>query len=155
MLSNLNMSTDSAMKTISAVHAFQTEILRNVDMPNNNRASGKFRVYRTEESKVMKLATDVSTGQKVGLTYSAPPAPVMHTLNRGPLESYSSMVPVRVKGEELTVLEIPHHRVIMSYLLSRNTYKKSDFFLGDGENEFVCMTDGIVGEYHGNYYNQQ
>lgn len=151
LLTMTRTSESAAMTSVAAVHAFNQEMLRNIDMPNNNRANGTFRLYRTEHSDVISFMKDPATGAKVPMPETSR-APIRHSLKRGALESYSAMSPIEVHGDRLTVLEVPHHRIIMGYFLSRSGNKNDTFFLGDRENEFVAMTDGIDGDYHGRGY---
>lgn len=153
LLSSTRTSEASAMTTVAATHAFNQEIMRNIDMPNNNRANGTFRVYRTENSDVTPLMTDPKTGAPINMPTTSK-KPIRHSLKRGALESYSAMSPIEVCGDRLTVLEVPYHRVIMSYFLSKSISPDDRFFLGDRENEVVAMTDGIDADYHGKGYSR-
>ena len=152
LLSSSRTSEESALTSVAAVHAFTQEILRNTDMPNSNREKGVFRLQRTEESTVTDYnAKDPVTGKQLVLPQTTE-APIRHSLKRGALESYSSFKPISVKGDRLTVLEVPYHRVMMTYLLSKSANKADNFFMSDSENEFVAMTDGIDADYHGRGY---
>lgn len=96
-------------------------------------------------------AKDPVTGKQLVLPQTTE-TPIRHSLKRGALESYSSFKPISVKGDRLTVLEVPYHRVMMTYLLSKSANKADNFFMSDSENEFVAMTDGIDADYHGRGY---
>ena len=129
------------MKSMAALHAWTQELLRNVDMPNNNRAAGVFRLFRTE-------------GDDVGRAYKlrAGDKDAMKKLKRGPMESYSAFAPFWMRNK-LTTQEVPYHRIFASYLTSQNKTSSGDhsgMFLGDGENEMIAMVDSSIKvEWHG------
>jgi hypothetical protein len=45
------------------------------------------------------------------------------------------------------VQDVPIHRVLATYWQERNGGRNDSAFLGDGENEFVCMLEGIPFNY--------
>jgi hypothetical protein len=120
-------------ETIAAQHAFTFELLGKTDMPHNDRRAGVVQLIRTETKAVMELY-GLKRGQKdVRVT-------------RGALESTSIFTTVTVKGRETTVQNVPHHRVFATYLQSRGSEHRS-FFIGDHENEFTAMLEGLSVDY--------
>lgn len=129
------------LKSMAALHAWTQEVLRNVDMPNSNRAEGLMRLYRTEGDDV-RQHYKVRAGEK----------DVMRKMKRGPMESYSAFKPFYMKPN-LTTQEVPFHRIFASYLTSQNKTSSGDhtgMFLGDHENEMIAMVDSSIRvDWHG------
>jgi hypothetical protein len=120
-------------ETVAAQHAFTLELLGKTDMPHNDRAAGMVQLIRTETKDVMQVH-GLTRGQKdVRMT-------------RGALESTSIFTTVTVKGRETTVQNVPHHRVFATYLQSRGSEHRT-FFIGDHENEFTAMLEGLSVDY--------
>ena len=121
-------------QTFAAYHAFNLELMRNVNFTNNDRDAGTVRLVRTESGDVMEL-NRLKRGDR-GLT-----------MKRGPVESTSIFKRIEVFGSEITVQHVPHHRVLGTYFQSRHAGSSSGAFMGDGENEFVAMLEGIQFDY--------
>lgn len=121
-------------ETFTAFHAWNYEQLQRIDMPNNDRANGTFRAVRTEKASVMK---------RNGLN----PGDMDVVMNRGAAESFSMFTRIQVHGTEITVQNIPHHRVLGMYMQSGSASGFGDLFLGDGENEMVVLPQGIKFDY--------
>ena len=64
-------------------------------------------------------------------------------MKRGAAESCSIFQRVNVLGSELTVQKVPIHRVLGTYWQSRDARVGGNAFLGDHENEFVCLLDDV------------
>lgn len=122
--------------TLAAYHAFNYELMSRVEMPNNDLQQGVMRIYRTESIGVLQAnGVNIGSGQ---------------TMVRGAAESASAFTPVEaVAGNELTIQEVPHHRIIGAYFQSRAPGGDDGAFLGDDENEIVFIPDGIEFEYTG------
>jgi ADP-ribose pyrophosphatase YjhB (NUDIX family) len=116
-----------------AQHALSYEVVRRTEFEGNDLASGTVRLGRTEDKDVMRIHS-MKVGDKKVMT-------------RGAMESYSISRTVRVNGAELTVQHIPHTRVFGLYFLERYGGSNQAPFLGDGENEFVAMAEGVEAEY--------
>lgn len=123
-------------RTLTIYHAFNHEFMRNVSLPNSNRRRGVIELIRTENREVMRMH-DMKVGDR-------------KAMKRGPIESTSLTRAVRVFGTEVTVQEVPWQRVFANYLFERAPGSNSCALMGDGENEFVCMLEGIVAEYANN-----
>jgi 8-oxo-dGTP pyrophosphatase MutT (NUDIX family) len=118
-----------------AQHALTYEIVRRMEFEGNDVAGGTVRVARTESSDVMRIHKMKKGDRKV--------------MTRGALESYSISRTVVVKGSQLTVQEIPHTRVFGVYFQERTAGSNHSAFMGDTENEFVCMAEGVEADYIG------
>lgn len=125
-------------QTFTLWHAFNYEFVRNVEFTNNNRRRGLITLMRTEAKDVMEK-NNLEVGQKSRMV-------------RGPAESTSIYRPVYVFGTELTVQQVPHHRILGNYFLERYPGYNNAMFLGDGENEFVAMLDGLETTYKESRY---
>lgn len=125
-------------RTFTMWHAFNYEFVRNVDFTNNNRRRGLIKLMRTEKLDVMQM-NNLRKGQ------TGP-------MRRGMAESTSIVNPVYVHGTELTLQQVPHHRVLGNYFLERGPGANSALFLSDRENELVVMLDGLDVKYEGSRY---
>ena len=113
------------------------EYLRRAEFDRKDAARGVVRLIRTEAKAVMEAA-----GLKPGDTGV--------TLKRGVAESTSIYRQFNLYGTERTEQDVPFHRIIGTYWQSRSPagYEASSgLFLGDHENEFVAMLDGIPLDY--------
>lgn len=131
-LSSYNVKPEQYRDSIAGLHAFNYELMRNVDFVHNDRKSGAVTVMRTEARDVMKL-----NGLKVG---------EKGLIKRGPSESSSIHTKVSVYGSENTVMAIPHHRILGTYFME-NPYGHYTIMAGDGENEFISILDGVESHY--------
>jgi hypothetical protein len=118
-------------ETFAALHAFTREYLRKADFPG--KLGETVRVIRTEPAVAIR-------GMKVG---------DQKAIKRGVCESTSIFRSVNVAGSHTTLQEIPLHRVLATYWPSREPGGTSGMFLGDGENEFVCLLEGAPARYTG------
>jgi hypothetical protein len=143
LLTSSSSTEAQGTESLAILQAWTMELLRNVDMPNNNRQAGTMRVYRTE--------TDHALPQNLSRANTGKSPRIVQAKDHlaGALESYASYKPVQVYNESLIVKEVPYHRVIGTYLMSIGHSQYSGMFASDRENEFVCMVDGIDAEYHG------
>lgn len=119
-------------EAFAAHHAFHVEILRKTGL---NVKGGMVKVYRTEPSSIVHP-------EDVGV-------PKVRT--RGLAESFSLLKPIRVYGTELTVQDVPLHRVLGTYLTDRpdgGAYA-ADMYAGDDENEVVVNTENLKSTYLG------
>ena len=128
------IGADTYRESLAAFHAWNYELLQAVEMPNNDRKNNIFRAVRTENRYVMDTINKLSPGDR-GVV-----------IPRGAAESTSMFTKVSVYGSEVTVQNIPHHRVLGMYLQSRRSSGGS-MFLGDGENELVALLEGIEMDY--------
>jgi 8-oxo-dGTP pyrophosphatase MutT (NUDIX family) len=127
-------SEEKYRATFQALHAFTHDYLEKADFTNKDAARGTIRLMRTEDKSVMRQY-NLKVGQK-GCK-----------MERGVAESTSIYKKVTVYGSELTVQDVPIHRVLATYWQERNGGRNDSAFLGDGENEFVCMLEGIPFNY--------
>jgi hypothetical protein len=118
--------------TFQALHAFTHQYLSKSDFPGKT-ASG-LTVIRTEPSVALP------SGARPGDTF-----PVI----RGVLESTSIFRSVSVAGSNVTTQTIPLHRVLATYWQEREPGSGDGMFLGDNENEFVCMLEGATAHFRG------
>lgn len=129
-------------ESLTAMHAWNYEYLRNVKMPHSDMKRGVIRVVRTESRDVLQDYNHLmpgDTGQVV----------------RGAVESASMFDGVVVKGPELTVQDVPFHRAVGNYLFEGQIGSQRTSLYGDGENELVVMLDGLRVHYAGNVYSLQ
>lgn len=122
-------------ESYQAWHAFNYEFLRNVEFSRNKIAKGLVEVMRTEEQGVMRLS-GLAEGQYGVLT-------------RGACESGSLFETVVVAGDQLTLQQVPHHRVMGLYMYERTPGSFMSAFMGDGENEVAFMPQGLESLYVG------
>ncbi len=121
--------------TLAAFHAWNYEQLQRIEMPNNNRSDGTFQLVRTESLRTMQR-NSLNEGD------------VDVTMPRGAAESTSLFSRVEaVAGQETTVQQVPHHRIVGMYLQSRDAFSEGRMFLGDYENEAVAIMQGIKFNY--------
>jgi len=121
-------------RTFTIFHAWNYEMLQKIDMPNNDRQAGTFRVVRTEDKDVIQ-----------GI-YNLKPGDTGVTMPRGAAESGSMFSRINVFGNQITVQNVPHHRVFGMYLQGRHPLQNR-MFLGDDENEIICLFDKIPFDY--------
>jgi hypothetical protein len=72
-------------------------------------------------------------------------------IKRGAMESTSAITAIVVRGDNLTMTDVPIHRVMGTYYQGRNIAGQTsyDMFLGVGENEFVAHLEGLPTRYVG------
>lgn len=119
-------------KSFQAYHAFTYELLQKTDFPGKN-SDGTVSLWRTENASVMK-GYGLNKGDRA-------------TIKRGALESFSVFNPITVFGNEVTLQRVPFHRIFGTYFMERFPGYGGGAFLGDNENEFVVIPDGIELEY--------
>jgi hypothetical protein len=120
-------------QTFTQWHAFNYEFMRKTKFRNNNLAKGTVKLMRTEDWGVMQQQS-FRPGESGKMT-------------RGVAESTSIFRKVEVHGSELTTQHVPHHRILGNYFFERNPNYGAGMFLGDGENEFIAMMDGLTVKY--------
>lgn len=125
---------DVYQNTFAMFHAWNYELLQKVDMPNNDKKAGTFRVVRTEK------------GSRIKNTYGLSPGDRNVTMLRGAVESTSMFSRVDIFGTEVTVQSVPHHRVLGMYLYGRAPLNEI-MFAGDYENELVALLEGVPFDY--------
>lgn len=119
-----------------AQHAFTHELLSRMEFDHKDAARGTVRLMRTENIDVMNL-NKLSIGAKQAI------------IQRGAAESTSIYQEVKVFGTEMTIQDVPLHRVIGTYWQEKTPGRSDDAFLGDRENEFVALLDGVPFDYTG------
>lgn len=117
------------------LHAFTYEMLHQVEFEHNLRDQSLVEVVRTESRDVMSRY-----GMKKGQAKD---------YMRGACESSSIYQTVVVAGDQLVLMRVPHHRFLGSYFGERTPGSSHSPFLGDGENEFVGMFEGVPAYYYG------
>jgi len=70
-------------------------------------------------------------------------------MKRSPLSSTSFFTEVIANGAELTVQDVPIHRIFATYIQERGPGDNSPMFLNDRENEFAAMLEGLPFDYKG------
>lgn len=115
-------------------NAFNYEFMRNTRFDANNTKQGYVTLTRTEPRQAMEAA-----GLTRGMTNVIMP--------RGAAESASIYQNVYVGGAESTVQNVPHHRILGSYFFERYPGYAEGMFLGDAENEFIFIPQGIRFDY--------
>lgn len=120
-------------QTFAANHAFQYELLMNTDIPNVNRKKRLMKLMRTENSRSIERAYKITLQEgQDGVKFA-----------RGVAESTSLVKPVYVYGDTLCTQEVPFTRLIGNYFSGRGYDFSESFFMGDSENEFVAILEGI------------
>lgn len=122
-------------KTFSPYHVFTHELLTKTNLMTKDEKTGNIRLIRTESKSVM-TANKIKTGET-------------KVMKRGAMESTSMFRAVSVKGDELTVMDVPPHRILGTYWNDRSNGRNSSMFLGDGENEAVADLRGLKTTYVG------
>ena len=120
--------------SIQALHAFNYEMMRSVKFAKRDEKTETVKLMRTEADVVMSM-NDLHVGDR------------NIRINRGVAESTSIFKEVKVFGSELTVQDVPWHRVIGTYFQERSPGRGGSAFMGDSENEFVVMLDDIPFDY--------
>lgn len=118
--------------SMAILHAYSYELIDRVDMPQKNEKTRTIHLLRTEGDAVLRIH---------GVEKGTPNA-----YKRGAVESTSIFQDVRVFGDNMVEQDVPYHRVIGTYMMERAD-GEGRMFLGDGENEFVVMLEGIDGTY--------
>jgi hypothetical protein len=116
-----------------AWHAFNYELMNAIEF-NNRNDDGTVTLIRTENLEVMQL-------------YNLTPGDRNIMMRRGAAESTSIYNKVTVHGTEVTVQRVPLHRVLGTYFYERHPGQGGGAFLGDSENEFIALLDGIPFDY--------
>lgn len=129
---------DVYTRSMQAYHAYTYELLRTADIDLVDRARGTVRLIRTENARVLKSYKVKRGGPSV-------------VMKRGPLESTSIYRAAMVHGSEVTVQDVPLHRVFSTYFHSRTPGGEYCALYGDAENEFVAFLDGVPLRYDPGY----
>ena len=119
-------------ETIAMYQAFTTQYLRRLTFRGNDRARKVVKLMRTHDKAVL-TRNHLSTGQ-VG------------PMREGALESGSVWKEVTLHNE-LTITDVPHHRIFASYFTERQPGDSTGMFFSEGENEFVAMFGDLLTEY--------
>jgi hypothetical protein len=127
----LNRLGDTWLTTWQQQHAFTYSLLESVAFPKKNAKAGTVTLVRTE-------AADVLTDNGFAGVGARGP------LQRGVAESTSLMREVFIgRSTAVTSQAVPFHRVLGVYWQERPGQRGSDAFLGEAENEFVAMLEGV------------
>lgn len=145
------VGAETLQKTIAIQHASTYELLVNTRLPHTDANKRFVSVIRTERRDVMQDAYNLKPGDK-GVQ-----------MKRGAAESFSLTAEVRVDGDQPTIQSLPFHRVIGAYPIDRyrapyrssytpgsmvdKSYMNDGMFMGDDENELVCMSEGFALDY--------
>jgi hypothetical protein len=124
--------------TWTAWHAFNYETVRNVQFPGNRISKGIVELMRTESKTVMDA---------YGIREKE-----VATMTRGACESASIFQGISVGGGEMTLQEVPHHRIMGMYFYSPDKGSWQSPFYGDSENEFLFVPEGLPFYYFGDIY---
>ncbi len=127
------VGADAYRTSMIAHHAYTREMLAKAHFENKT-PDGMIQLVRTENRDVMQL-----NKLKVGARGAV--------IKRGLAESCSLYRRVTVFGSELTVQKVPLHRITGTYWQARSGSDSQSSFLGNLENEFVALLDGIPFDY--------
>lgn len=118
----------------SAWHAFNYEMLDAISFQKKNNKNKTIQLIRTENAEVL-TKNGIREGDR-GIR-----------MRRGGAESASIYNRVKAFGSELTVQEVPLHRIIGNYFYERSPGLDRSPFMSDKENEFVFFPEGIEFDY--------
>jgi len=121
-------------ETFAAWHAFNHEMLTKTAFSRKNK-DGTITLIRTESKDVLQGMNGFKPGDRDV------------KIARGFAESTSVYNQVNVFGGEVTVQNVPKHRVFGTYWTEKYAEAGGSGFLGDGENEFVAMMEDIPFDY--------
>jgi SPP1 gp7 family putative phage head morphogenesis protein len=121
-------------ETFTAWHAFNHEMMLKTNFSRKNQ-DGSITLIRTEDPSVVKNLNGLSPGDRDKV------------IVRGPAESTSVYRRVEVFGSEITIQNVPAHRIFGTYWAERDPEGGESAFLGDSENEFIAMMDDIPFDY--------
>jgi len=128
---------DVFKKSVSMYHAFTYDLLTKVDF--KLKGNGYIKLMRTESLDLMK-GNGFKNGMK-GLQ-----------MRRKVIESTSIYKKVVFGGTEITVMNVPTHRIFATYFCARDGNSTHTAFLKDSENEFVALLEGIKLDYDNEYH---
>lgn len=140
------VNVNELTKSFLIQHALTYETLRSVRFRFNDQEARAVRTIRVEIELNMKTATDME-GRPVPLDKLKPGE--RYNITRGAAESSSIWDRTKVAGNYTLFEDVPYHRVLGTYFYASNE-QGHRFFLGDGENEFLFLTQGLDVEYRGN-----
>jgi hypothetical protein len=129
---------ETMSETFAAQHAFTYQLLRRVEHPYKNYGiNGEYvpnstQILRTESSYYV-AREGLAKGQ-TGVY-----------LRRGPMESASFTK--KAVNDAVFVHSVPWTRILGTYWQSRSGRFLQDMYLGDNENEFLVMFEGIKADY--------
>jgi SPP1 gp7 family putative phage head morphogenesis protein len=116
-----------------AWHAFNYELMNAIEF-NNRNDDGTVTLIRTEDLEVMQM-------------YNLTPGDRNIVMLRGAAESTSIYSKVSVHGTEVTMQQVPLHRIFGTYFYERHPGQGGSAFMGDSENEFIALLEGIPFDY--------
>ncbi|MBE8524820.1 hypothetical protein ILP97_46330 [Amycolatopsis sp. H6(2020)] len=135
------------INSLISQHVFTYELLRRTAVPNTDLTSKEVTLIRLENQDILKAQNK-----------EAEPKLDEHiTLTRGPAESFSLVEPYKnpkTEGHTLgpfyvTIQSVPLHRVFATYFQSKPDEPDATVLLGDGENEFIVMSEGVEAVFRG------
>jgi hypothetical protein len=127
------------LDSIAAQHAFNYELIRKVQIESKSEDGKTIQVFRTESA--LRLG---KSGLRVG---------TKKAFKKGILESTSMFKPVACDaGEEVTVYNVPLHRMFANFMTSARGTNTLGMFLSDRENEATVMLEGLEAHYVGSLY---
>lgn len=121
-------------RTFAMWHAFVYEGLRHMEFERKD--GGYVELIQTENAIIPNI-------------YNLKPGDKNVSFKRGLAESASVYSTVTVHGNQLMRFRVPLHRIIGHYFMERPGTHGGSAFLGDGENEFVFIPEGIPVDYLG------
>lgn len=123
---------DAWLRTWQQQHAFTYSLLEATAFPKKDAKAGTVTLVRTEAARVMQ-----NNGFSGAVGETRP-------MQRGVAESTSLMKEVYIGGSKVVTSQaVPIHRVLGVYWQERNPGRGGSGFLGDAENEFVAMLEGL------------
>jgi hypothetical protein len=126
--------------TWEAFHAFNFEVMRNMDFDRNHPEGGFVEIVRTESKDTLDM-------YGVKKSYSK-----AHRFRRGLAESGSLYRAIKaVAGSQLTMQRVPYHRIFGFYFMSRGSQQNRTAFLTEAENEILFDSSGLDIYYVGSY----
>jgi len=117
--------------------AFNMEMLSNMDFPGNDRGNGRVTLIRTEDRAILE-ANGLNPGDE------------KCSMKSGVAESASIMSMTSVSGAEVTIQEVPYHRIAGTYLTAlspSDSFVDTSSFGTDSMKEFLFMREGIPFDY--------
>lgn len=121
-------------ESFTAWHAFNHEMMLKTNFTRKNQ-DGSITLIRTEDPYVVQNLNGLKPGD------------LDSVIMRGGAESTSVYRRVTVFGSEITIQNVPAHRILGTYWTEKEAESGDTGFMGDGENEFIALMEGVPFDY--------
>lgn len=144
-------------RAMTAQHAYTYALLDSIDLPNHDKDAGIARIIRTDSDRRIERAFSLArqADPSISTTKSVAAGQLLGKeidISRALGESFSGFRTVFVSNSDVSVSDIPFHRVLGTFWQQKYGSNGTSLFLGEGEEEYFVMPKGLPSTYSGSKY---